>query len=463
MKKALFFFLMSLTLLLSGCGEKSETRSLPEPGSAAPAENSAPETLPPEATPTPVYTVQYLANGALAGSESVPEGDCPKGIPMGGGFRCWLDAEGKTVRLNTVSVMGDRLYTAAFVPELNAGAGAFEPKKDGLFHPDEAFTRSDAVRLVYNLLKNKPAAEVFLKDVTTAAQCYKAASTLAAAGYIQLTDGAFRPDEPITLGELSALLEKIFPVEQLDEAMGNCPLPLTRASAAVLFASLLKLESGMADYPDLSPEHPYYRAVSALGAAGQKNWGARTGFTHVNGRLYCYDENGYFIKGKDVGTLHFGNDGAYTSGDPTLDSLVADLLIKKLELSDDREQNLRKAYLYVRDSFLYLRRNYYEVGETGWEISEATTMLQSGRGNCYNFTGVFWALARAMGYDAYCVSGLVGQNADPHSWVEIPWDDGVTYIFDPETEMSYRLKDIRYDCFKMTYEQGEFWTYYRGE
>ena len=449
MKKA-FLILTVLCLLLCGCGNKTEM----------PAEATA-EPLP-TVTETPTYTVSYLVNGSVAGSETVLYGQSPVGLAVEGNFRCWLDDEGKTVRPDTLSVTEDMHFTAAFCPELYDGIGLFEANKDGLFHPDDAFTRSDAVRLVYNLMVHKPATEVFLKDVTTAAQCYKAASTLAAAGYIELKDGAFEPDVPITLYDLSALLEKLFPVAKLDKAMAGCELPLTRGAAAELFAALLGTGSGTTDYPDVEPEHPHHRAISALGVPGGKNWGERVGFTHVNGRLYCFDERGYFRKNQDVGTLHFGADGAYTSGDATLDELVSTLLRKKIEPGADREANLRKAYTHVRDSYLYLRRNFYGVGETGWEIAEATTMLQSGKGNCYNFTGVFWALARALGYEAHCVSGLVGKNADPHSWVEILWEDGVTYIFDPETEMSYRLKDQNYDCFKMTYEQGEFWTYYRG-
>lgn len=449
MKKA-FLLLLFLCLLLSGCGSQSIEEST----------YTAPPT--PAETKTPSYSVSYMADGAIIGSELVRYGESPVGIPMERNFRCWLDVEGKTVRLSTVAVTADVRYTAAYVPALYDGRGLFEPNKDGLFHPDEAFTRSDAVRLVYNLMKNKPSAEVFLKDVTTSAQCYKAASTLAAAGYIELRDGAFEPDIPITLADLSALLEKLFPVDKLDAAMSRCELPLTRGGAAELFCTLLGVGGGGVDYPDVEPEHPHRTAIATLGVAGARDWGERTGFVHVNGRLYCFDERGYFLKNRDVGMLHFGADGAYTSGDATLDALVTELLHKKLEPGADREAALRKAYLHVRDSYLYLRRNYYEVGETGWEIAEATTMLQSGKGNCYNFTGVFWALARALGYEAHCVSGLVGKNADPHSWVEILWEDGVTYIFDPETEMSYRLKDQNYDCFKMTYEQGEFWTYYRG-
>ena len=53
-------------------------------------------------------------------------------------------------------------------------------------------------------------------------------------------------------------------------------------------------------------------------------------------------------------------------------------------------------------------------------------------------SGAFWSLARGVGFDAVCYAGLVGKDRDPHSWVEIEFD-GEPYIFDVETEMSYRL------------------------
>ena len=118
-------------------------------------------------------------------------------------------------------------------------------------------------------------------------------------------------------------------------------------------------------------------------------------------------------------------------------------------------------YVYVRDHYLYLRRNYYGIAETGWELSEALLMFQTGKGNCYNFTAAFWALARGIGYDAVCYSGLVGKDRDPHSWVEIEMD-GEKRIFDVETEMQYRLiDDYITSMYNIDYERGELWSYVR--
>ena len=163
--------------------------------------------------------------------------------------------------------------------------------------------------------------------------------------------------------------------------------------------------------------------------------------------------------------------GSYMSDDHTLagesiricalDTFVADIVDANTNASMTREEMLRAVYEYVRDHYLYLKRSLYEVGETGWEIPEALLMFQSGKGNCYNFTAAFWSLARGIGFDAVCYSGLVGVGRDPHSWVEITFD-GVPYVFDVETEMSYRLvNDYITSMYWKTYEEVAAWSYVR--
>ena len=78
-------------------------------------------------------------------------------------------------------------------------------------------------------------------------------------------------------------------------------------------------------------------------------------------------------------------------------------------------------------------------------------MLTTGRGNCYCYAGVFYYLARQLGYPAVPISGNVGTARSPHGWVEIDFD-GVTYIYDTELEMAYRKKGIYYyDFYRMSY------------
>ena len=144
-----------------------------------------------------------------------------------------------------------------------------------------------------------------------------------------------------------------------------------------------------------------------------------------------------------------------------MDKYVAEIIAAQTNDSMTREEMLRAMYVYVRDHYLYLRRNYYDVGETGWEINEALLMFQTGKGNCYNFTAAFWALARGIGYDAVCYSGLVGVDRNPHSWVEIEIG-GEKRIFDVETEMQYRLiDDYITSMYNIDYDRGALWSYVR--
>ena len=49
-------------------------------------------------------------------------------------------------------------------------------------------------------------------------------------------------------------------------------------------------------------------------------------------------------------------------------------------------------------------------------------MYETEKGNCYNFAAAFAMLARALGYDAEAISGLVGGELQAHGWVEIVKD-----------------------------------------
>ena len=176
--------------------------------------------------------------------------------------------------------------------------------------------------------------------------------------------------------------------------------------------------------------------------------------------LYALDEKGKRVKNVTLGRyLTFGKDGRYTSGNEELDKLVKDLL-KEITTEDmTREEKLRAAYEYCRDSFQYRRNNFYEPGQTGWEVEEALTMLQKKKGNCYNFAASFTMLARQLGYDAEAVSGLVGSELQAHGWAEIVMD-GERLFYDTILESSYKERGFDYDFFGQHYEKAP-WPYHK--
>ena len=468
MKRKITIILLLLSLLLlsalTGCAFRPKTAE-GTPAQTGPAETAAPTPDPQK----PLYTVTYRLNGTDLASETVAEGECPVNVPAGAegrGIIAWKNTNGTETDVWNAHIAADTAFEAVTGPALLRTGGYFAPEADGLFHPYNDFTRSDAVRAVYGFLAEKPTGETFLKDVTTRARCYQAATTLVTQGYIALDEGGhFFPDMAITKADFTALLEKIFSPGAVRQVLAELPEPMDRGQAAGAMNALLELTAVSTEpyFPDVAPTSEYFEAVRLAGQKGTLSWTeeekARPGFLNLDGYLYSVGDDGYFLCDGMVGTLYFDRTGHYTTGDARLDKYVADVIDSQTTEAMSREDMLRTVYVYVRDHFLYLKRNLYEIGATGWEIPEAITMFETGKGNCYNFTAAFWSLARGVGYDAVAYSGLVGVDRNPHSWIEMDIN-GETFVFDVETEMQYRLQDDYYtSMYQMTMERSKLWSY----
>ena len=294
-------------------------------------------------------------------------------------------------------------------------------------------------------------------------------------GCFACPDGLFYPERGLTRGELAwvltaavgeetlfdgdsgeilteetfcALLSARFPAHEAQAAVtavaGRGGDIVTRAEAAVVLQRLTGLSVSPEEaalFPDVGPDYWARDAIGVMGSTDHR-WSAdaalpEPGFLWIDGRLCCADEEGYFIKNRYLGSLYFGPEGFYTSGSPELDGWVAQVLSEQTDESMTREEKLRAVYLYVRDSFTYLRRHYYRIGDQGWQVGEAVTMYSTGKGNCYCYAAAFWAAARGLGYEAKAVSGTYGGERAPHGWVEII-QDGQRYTYDVEIEMSLR-------------------------
>lgn len=301
-------------------------------------------------------------------------------------------------------------------------------------------------------------------------------------GYFPCEDGLFHPEELLTLsgaaealswavgrelgfdgdGEqtmtedsLAAFLTERFDPQRVAAAVGavseHGDETVTRAEAAVCFNRLLDISAPETEtvLPDVEPN--YWAAEDVyIAAAAPGPITFQDGFFWVDGYLYCLGEDGYVRKNQYVGSLFFGPDGRYTSGSQELDGYVAQVIRENTDDTMDRETRLYTVYEYCRDTFTYVRRNYYKVGDVGWQMEEALTMYSTGKGNCYCYASAFWAAARGLGYDAKIVSGIVNGTA-PHGWVEI-LRDGERRTFDVELEMV--LKSMRnrkdYSLYDMT-------------
>ncbi|MBE6723753.1 MAG: hypothetical protein E7576_00945 [Ruminococcaceae bacterium] len=177
--------------------------------------------------------------------------------------------------------------------------------------------------------------------------------------------------------------------------------------------------------------------------------------------LSALDENGERMTDVTLGRyLTFGSDGRYTTGNDELDTYVKEVLNEITTPDMSREEKLEAAFAYCRDTFQYRRRNYYEPGESGWDIDEALTMFKTKKGNCYNFAASFAVLARQLGYDAEAISGLVGSELQSHGWVEIV-SGGARLYYDTVLESTYIERGYQpLDFFAKEYETAP-WPYHK--
>ncbi len=273
-------------------------------------------------------------------------------------------------------------------------------------------------------------------------------------------------------------------------------------AALLIFNQIANKTGARTSYFDLAEGSPYYNAVSLLGAYGYypSNGNVASSSKNITRAELCYMLSPFFgagtepanyvdvlkgsayypyiAKATEYGWIDGFPDGTFRpndnmtiaqvanainravgfSGDDELDTFVANTLASITTPDMDPQTKLRACYNYTRDNFQYLKRNYYNIGDRGWNIQEGKVMFQTHRGNCYCFTSVFYYLAKRLGYNARSISGVVGRKRSPHGWVEID-EGGVTYIYDTELEMAYRKKgQTQYDFFRMPYSNVP-WPY----
>ena len=383
----------------------------------------------------------------------------------------------------------------------------------GTFRPDEVLTRAEGVQMIYAALRAEGAPMTEVSGVTPGVWYHDAACTLAAGGLLDGTED-FRAEETLSRGAFVALLAGLAPEDGSERSFSDVPADsvyrgpvsraaaqgwiagfpdgtfrpdagITRAEAVTVLNNVLDREPDRAaiDRTLLIPlfedvaksDWAYYEITeAALSHTAERAGETETwtgddssrivyspGIYYFGGETYCIGADGHPITNAASGTLYFGADGRYTSGDAEIDGYAREILRSLYQPGMNRATLLRRAFDYTRDNYTYLRRHYYRIGDVGWTLEEGRVMFETGRGNCYCFTSVFYYLARQLGYDAVAVSGVVGGTRSPHGWVEIDFD-GTTYIFDTELEMAYRKKgNYSYNLFMMPYSSVP-WPYVKA-
>ncbi len=329
--------------------------------------------------------------------------------------------------------------------------GLLHTDENGALRPTEPITRAEFISMLAGFFPIYPARAEF-SDLSPEHPAYAEIAFAADLGWAGgYDDGSFRPDAPLTRAESVTVLCRALG-RNGDKAATDYHIRRFTDLPPSHWAFLAVMESAVPHTPELDEN-------------GNETWTEypelriEPGFHYDGGDLlYVSPETGWYVSDTSVNGFRFDTDGRYTSGSAELDGYVKYALSQTTLKDMTREEMLHAAYNYTRDSFTYLRRNYYETGDTGWEMGNALVMFQTRCGNCYSYAAVFYYLARQLGYQATAVSGKVGTNRSPHGWVEIDFD-GVPNIFDPELEMSYRLKDVYYyDFYMMPYSRTP-WPY----
>ncbi len=291
---------------------------------------------------------------------------------------------------------------AWFAPHVEklAGLGILQGRTDGTFGPNDSINRAEFVQMLARFFEPVPSGIIFI-DVPEDHWAYEAVSTAVEKGWTTgYGDGTFAPGRPITRAEAVTMMNRV----------------LGRAGDQ----SRLDADGKVLRFLDLPFTHwAYYQIMEAalphvplMGEAGE-TWESYTipasqrgaGPQYYDGETYYVDENGLYVRGRDVGVLHFTQDGRYTSGDGELDAQLRGIAKSRFKDSNTPVQNLRIAYEYIGENYGYRANTYLNDGDAGWENSKAKEMIRNRKGNCYNFAALMTVLARRLGYQSRAYSG----------------------------------------------------------
>lgn len=410
-----------------------------------------------EPAPAATYTVTYLVGDQVYTSQTVEEGHYPAPVTVeleGLQFTGWADSSKNSVTPEMIPVTGNISYLAQGQPQLTLHMPYLQIDDYGFLRPEEMLT-ADELRYALQALSCETAWSFFpelpttynvsggqLKDVLTAFFPEEAVAATVTCGD---TDGVSRA---MFAGYMHTLLGRQDAEVFVLGASAQLPQDVTclRADIPALLEACMR--------HTVDPEGQTWEDMAL-----PSGWDP--GLQVVDGWLYYVQPDGQLLRNGYYETLYFGADGHYTSGDTELDEMVADILDRIMEENPELTglELLRKVYDHCHQNYKYIRKEAYDFGATGWEIEDAKEMFSSGRGNCYNFAAIFWALARGLGYDVQCLAGTCTGTDQPHGWVGFRYE-GERYFIDPEWQYAYTEREIYdKDMFMLTMDEVWWWTY----
>ena len=393
---------LALTALLCGCSQRAE--EAPEDGT--PEVRTLTVALPEsEEAPMALRLAGQTAHPALM--------TCAYG---GGFYPARAVTRGEFCRMLAPMLQGLPEGTASF-SDLDPGSTGYEeaaaltdagillPEDDGLFRAKESLTRRD-LAMTLTRLGRSLRGEAGSRAETLAADVSSGATSRAGT--------AEDLDEPIPREELAIVLVRLAGREPCEAGLflgGHLPKDIALGDYAWDY-----IADAVTDGVVETPAEGVYRA---------------------DGWLYAAWADGTLIRDMDWGVWTFGPDGRYTTGNATLDGYLQQALIDSGAVTLTGTKALQAAYMYVKEYGEYLVRpedaTPLPPAATGWEYDRALRFFRYGGGTCYGYAAAFGLLARALGENAYIISGQVNQYHGAHSFVVIP-ENGVDWIYDPELE-----------------------------
>ena len=411
----------------------------------------------PVTEPPVYYTITYRVGNSLYETQTVEQGYYPaKVAPQIAGleFLGWLDENGEPVEPEAMPVTADASYLAQVKPVLSRHMPYLALDENNFLNPDAPLTGSDLQFALQALceepghpfLPELPAdSEVMAEELRLLLETFFKETTI---NSLITVDGA----EVISRAQFAGYMHTLLGTEETETFILAASAVMPADVTAQRSDAYILLEASMRHTPD--PEGQTWQDLELPA-------GWEPGLHMEDGWLYYVQDDGKLLRDGDLEKLHFGADGRYTSGDPELDALVAGILKTIMEENPELEglELLRKVYDHCHQDYKYLRKDAYLFGATGWEVEDAKEMIQKGRGNCYNFAAVFWALAKGMGYDVQCLSGTCTGTDQPHGWVVLKYED-VYYFVDPEWQYAYTEREVfDKDMFMLTMDEVWWWTY----
>lgn len=410
------------------------------------------------ATEPPVcYTVVYMVGDSLYTSQTVELGHFPQPVEVqlaGLEITGWLDEKGAAVEPERMPVIKDACYTVQATPKLVRHMPYLQLDENNFLNPDAPMNDA-ALRFALQALCEE-AAYPFLPELPQTQQLTAQQLKAVLRSFFEedvIASAVTAADtEIVTRAQFAGYMHTLLGREETETFILGAGAVLPEDITAQHADAQILLEACMRHTPD--PEGSCWQDMELPA-------GWEPGLHMENGWLYYVQPDGRLLRNSDLGKLHFGADGRYTSGDPELDVLVAETLNTIITENPELEglDLLRKVFDHCYQDYKYLRKDAYDFGATGWEVADAKEMLQKGRGNCYNFAAIFWALAQGMGYDVQCLAGTCTGTDQPHGWVVLKYED-VYYFVDPEWQYAYTEREIYdKDMFMLTMDEVWWWTY----